>query len=415
MKKSIFFAFLICIVTIGWLASGQIGGVNANDEEESTNSNDLPIINSENIEEIVASSNKIKVETKIFKSEKIDQSILIQGQTIYNKKIDVKSETTGNIIKLNFNRGDKVSKAESLVNISLENRNEILASVKKNIDRLKKELIINEKNRDNLLSKNSELIKLYEIEYLSAKQLIDKGLSSKSKLSLASFNLTNAKSDQIDINLKYETSFASLESQIASYKSELKKINLDIENTKILSPFEGVITEKYIDISDYVIPGNKLLTIVNLNPIKIQGYLSEFDINKVKTNTKAMIENSNGIRKEGKITFISPAAETSTRTFEITIEADNSDLAYKSGITTSILIEGSELQAHKISPSILTLQDDGSVGVKALSNENIVIFYPIQKVKDTVDGMWISGLPNIVNLIISGQEYVTNGQLIELE
>ena len=59
--------------------------------------------------------------------------------------------------------------------------------------------------------------------------------------------------------------------------------------------------------------------------------------------TKATIENSNGIKKNGKITFISQSAETSTRTFEIEIEADNSDLSFKSGITTSIMIEGSEL------------------------------------------------------------------------
>ena len=71
--------------------------------------------------------------------------------------------------------------------------------------------------------------------------------------------------------------------------------------------------------------------------------------------------------------------------------------------------------AHKIPPSILTLQDDGTIGIKALSNKNMVIFYPIQKVKDTVDGMWVSGLPNEVNLIISGQEYVSTGQIIELK
>ena len=61
------------------------------------------------------------------------------------------------------------------------------------------------------------------------------------------------------------------------------------------------------------------------------------------------------------------------------------------------------------------MQDDGSVGVKALSKENTVIFYPIQKVKDTIDGMWVSGLPKEVNLIVSGQEYVTIGQSIELD
>ena len=88
-------------------------------------------------------------------------------------------------------------------------------------------------------------------------------------------------------------------------------------------------------------------------------------------------------------------------------------MSFKSGITTSIIIEGSELLAHKISPSILTLKDDGTVGVKALNESNTVVFYPITKVKDTVDGMWVSGLPDEVILITSGQEYVSEGQKIE--
>ena len=308
MKKSIVFAFIILFITVGWLASGQFGQVNANDKKNTENKTNInQEVQVENTEEDL---NIIKVETLIFRAEQIDQSIVIQGQTVYNKKIDVKSEITGNITNINFDRGDKVQVNKNLLNISIENRKEVLASVQKDLERLNKGLIINEKNRDNLLSKNAELIKLYEIEYLSAKQLIDKGLSSKSKLSLASFNLANAKSDQIDINLKYETQLANLESQIASYQSQLKKINLDIENTQISAPFDGIITNKNIEISDYVTPGNILLTIVNLNPIKVQGYLSESDVNKVQLYTKATIENSNGIKKNGKITFISPSAET---------------------------------------------------------------------------------------------------------
>ncbi len=41
-----------------------------------------------------------------------------------------------------------------------------------------------------------------------------------------------------------------------------------------------------------------------------------------------------------------------------------------------------------------------------------VVFYPITKVKDTIDGMWVSGLPESVELITSGQEYVSVGQII---
>ncbi len=408
MKKSIFTASLILLLVVGWIGSGQFTNVNAQDDTSVS----LSGTEENNTKESIVEDSGSKVEVKEFNFSQIDQSIELQGQTTHNKKIDVKSETTGNITNISFNRGDKVSKGDNLVTISIENRNELLNSAKKDLERLNKELELNEKNKINKLSQNKELIKLYEIEFASAKQLIDKGLSSKSKLSLASFNLANARADQEDIMINFESQQSSIEAQIASFKSQLKNIELDIQNTLINAPFSGIISDKMIEESEYITPGNTLFTIIDLNPIKIQGYLSEFDVNKINLDTKAVIENTNGIKKIGKISFISPSAETSTRTFEITIEADNGDISFKSGITTKITIAGSELKAHKIPPSILTLLDDGTVGVKAINNESIVVFYPTTSVKDTIDGIWVSGLPDTVNLIITGQEYVSVGESI---
>ena len=407
MKKSIFIASFILLVVVGWIGSGQFTNVNAQDDSSATTDSDT-----ESVEKVVIEDSGNKVELKEFNFSQIDQSIELQGQTTHNKKIDVKSETTGNITNIAFKRGDKVSKGEELIKISIENRKELLNSARKDLERLNKELELNEKNKINRLSQNKELIKLYEIEFASAKQLIDKGLSSKSKLSLASFNLANARSDQEDILINFESQQSSIEAQIANVKSQLKNIELDINNTVINSPFSGIISDKMIEETEYITPGNIMFTIIDLNPIKIQGYLSEFDVNKVSLGTKAIIENTNGVKKNGTISFISPSAETSTRTFEITIEADNADLSFKSGITTKITIAGSELKAHKIPPSILTLQDDGTVGVKAVNDENIVIFYPTTSVKDTIDGIWVSGLPDKVNLIVTGQEYVAIGESV---
>ena len=407
MKKSIFIASFILLVVVGWIGSGQFTNVNAQDDSTAITDS-----NTESVEKVVIEDSGNKVELKEFNFSQIDQSIELQGQTTHNKKIDVKSETTGNITNIAFKRGDKVSKGEELIKISIENRKELLKSARKDLERLNKELELNEKNKINRLSQNKELIKLYEIEFASAKQLIDKGLSSKSKLSLASFNLANARSDQEDILINFESQQSSIEAQIANVKSQLKNIELDINNTVINSPFSGIISDKMIEETEYITPGNIMFTIIDLNPIKIQGYLSEFDVNKVSLGTKAIIENTNGVKKNGTISFISPSAETSTRTFEITIEADNADLSFKSGITTKITIAGSELKAHKIPPSILTLQDDGTVGVKAVNDENIVIFYPTISVKDTIDGIWVSGLPDKVNLIVTGQEYVAIGESV---
>ena len=153
MKKSVVFAFIILLITVGWLASGQLGQVNA--EDEKINQNKTKKNQEVQVENNEENLNIIKVETLVFIAEQIDQSIVIQGQTIYNKKIDVKSETTGNITNINFDRGDRVQANLNLLNISIENRKEVLASVQKDIERLNKQLIINEKNRDKLLSKNA--------------------------------------------------------------------------------------------------------------------------------------------------------------------------------------------------------------------------------------------------------------------
>ena len=412
MKRSIFIAFIILAAVVGWIGSGQFSNNVVAQDEETQEVSNTETSYSENSEDNESEEFTFSVETKIFTSSLIDQSIELQGQTIHNKKIDVKSETSGKINSIEFSRGDNVSENSEMITISLEDRKEKLLSAEKDLERLSKEIILNEKNRDNLLRQNVERIELYEIEYASAKQLIDKGLSSKSKLSLASFNLANAKADREDIKIKFESTLASLEAQITNVKSVLKNIKLDINKTSIKAPFDGIISEKMVEETEFISVGTPLFSIIDLDPIKIEGYLSEFDVNKVSVGTKAFIEDSNGIKKSGIISFISPSAETSTRTFEITIEADNKDLSYKSGITTKIVIKGSELKAHKIPPSILTLLDDGTVGVKAVDNENMVTFYPTKTIKDTIDGMWVSGLPEKVNLIVSGQEYISLGDTV---
>ena len=412
MKKSILIATFILLLVVGWIGSGQFSNNVVAQDEETQKVSKTETSYSENSANNESEEFTFSVETKIFTSSLIDQSIELQGQTIHNKKIDVKSETSGKINSIVFSRGDNVSENSEMITISLEDRKEKLLSAEKDLERLSKEIILNEKNRDNLLRRNVERIELYEIEYASAKQLIDKGLSSKSKLSLASFNLANAKADREDIKIKFESTLASLEAQITNVKSVLKNIKLDINKTSIKAPFDGIISEKMVEETEFISVGTPLFSIIDLDPIKIEGYLSEFDVNKVSVGTKAFIEDSNGIKKSGIISFISPSAETSTRTFEITIEADNKDLSYKSGITTKIVIKGSELKAHKIPPSILTLLDDGTVGVKAVDNDNIVTFYPTKTIKDTIDGMWVSGLPEKVNLIVSGQEYISLGDKV---
>ena len=78
----------------------------------------------------------------------------------------------------------------------------------------------------------------------------------------------------------------------------------------------------------------------------------------------------------------------------------------------ALTIKTDPILSHKISPSILDLDDSGNIGVKILTSENIVKFIPIFIVEDLEDGLWISGIPEKVDLIVKGHGFVEDGQKI---
>ena len=54
------------------------------------------------------------------------------------------------------------------------------------------------------------------------------------------------------------------------------------------------------------------------------------------------------------------------------------------------------------------------MGIKIVENE-IVKFLLIQIIEDGLDGLWVSGLPDEVTIITVGQEYVINGQNVNVQ
>ena len=49
--------------------------------------------------------------------------------------------------------------------------------------------------------------------------------------------------------------------------------------------------------------------------------------------------------------------------------------------------------AHFVSPSVVSLDPGGRLGVKTVDDENVVQFHPIEIVRAEIDGIWVTGLP----------------------
>jgi multidrug efflux system membrane fusion protein len=69
--------------------------------------------------------------------------------------------------------------------------------------------------------------------------------------------------------------------------------------------------------------------------------------------------------------------------------------------------------AHRVSPSLLTLDDAGNVGVKIINDRGEVEFVAADIALSSNDGVWLAGLPETATIITVGQGYVTSGAVVD--
>ena len=185
---------------------------------------------------------------------------------------------------------------------------------------------------------------------------------------------------------------------------------VELNRTEVKAPFSGFI-EQIVKPGNFLERGQVCATIIQLNPIIFVAEVPEFHINKVETGQDVDIRLVTGESINGKLTFVSKSASPSTRTFKVESQIENKNGLVRDGITAEMTIKTKLVMAHKISPSILLLNDEGKIGIRSVEND-IVKFHNITILEDSESGLWITGIPKELELIVQGQGFVEDGQKV---
>lgn len=186
---------------------------------------------------------------------------------------------------------------------------------------------------------------------------------------------------------------------------------VELNRTEVKAPFSGYL-ETIVKPGNFLERGQVCATIIQLDPITFVAEVPESDINKVSEGQEVILNLITGESILGNLSFVSKSASNLTRTFKVESEIKNKKGVVRDGITSEMIIKTSKIYAHKISPSILMLNDKGILGIKVIENEDTVKFIPIDILEDSEDGIWVTGLPDKIQLIIQGQGFVENNQKV---
>ncbi|WP_170428876.1 efflux RND transporter periplasmic adaptor subunit [Ruegeria arenilitoris] len=338
-------------------------------------------------------------------AREIDSAVLLRGQTKANRQVEVLAETTSTVISEPKRRGTFVEAGDLLCELDPGTRPASLAEAE--AARLEAESRVPE--AEARLEEAHALVAEAQINLTAAQKLSETGFGSETRRISSEAAMRSAEAGVKTAEAGLEATRAGIEAATA----EVKAAQREIDRQTIEAPFKGLLESDTAELGSLMQPGSLCATVIQLDPIKLVGFVPEVDVNKILVGSEASARLVTGLQVAGRVTFLSRSADETTRTFEVEITVPNPDLTIRDGQTADIRISAEGAKAHLLPQSALTLNNEGQVGVRTVGAENVVGFMPIRLLRDTADGVWVDGLPETADVIVVGQEFVTQGVTVK--
>jgi len=386
--SSIIIAIIVC--------AGIAGFIFRNDFNAYLNTQDVIIeetdeISSELKEKKINKQKAVSVLVQKSNEQEVTNGILLRGQTEAFKSVQVKAETSGSVISQPIRKGTFVKNGELLCELEVGTKSDVLSEAKVALALSLDEL--------------DASIHQYELRVQAAerqKSLLKRGVGTEAAVEAAELSASSA-----------ETQSLSKRQAVANVEARINRATTELNNTKIIAPFDGLLESDTAEYGDFMQTGAPCGTLLALNPIKLIGYATETQVSKIEVNTTAGARLISGDTVSGTVSFISRSADPTTRTFLVETTVPNENYEIREGSTADIYISLSGAKGHLLPQSSLTLNSSGVLGVRIALNDKAK-FIPINIIRDAEEGVWVTGLPDTVDVIIVGQEYVTDNSNIKV-
>jgi len=202
----------------------------------------------------------------------------------------------------------------------------------------------------------------------------------------------------------------SSETQYRVAKATLSLAKINLKNSKVISPIDGVIAEEYTKLHTFTAAGTPVTRIVNTSKIQLQVGVSERNIVKIKNGNKAYIKISSYPAEvfPGIVINVGLQAESKTKTFPIKVEFDNADAKIKGGMIADISILLNTYEDAIVIPFHLLQQTSKGYYCYIVENGKAIRRdLVVGNVQDDVARI-ISGLNVGDQLITEGHKYVND-------
>jgi membrane fusion protein, multidrug efflux system len=204
-----------------------------------------------------------------------------------------------------------------------------------------------------------------------------------------------------------------LEAELKGAEATLAQMEAERDRGAVLAPIAGVVNDVPVEVGQALQIGGNVAEIIALDPMLAVVEVAERQLAGVKVSDRAQVRLITGQTTEGQVRFISRKASPQTRTYRVEIGVDNKDGAIPDGVTAEVVLRFAPVPASRIPRSALTFSGEGKLGVRAVDTAGKVAFVPVSVVEDGHASLWVAGIGSELRVIVQGQDFVKEGELVE--
>lgn len=302
------------------------------------------------------------VRVRDLQGQEIPREVVLAGRTAPARRVVVRAETPGLVAGVQAERGSLVAKGDPLVAIHAEDRPERLASAR-------------------------ALLQQRQIEYSASQRLRAQDLQAESVLAMT-------------------------RAQLRAAEQQVRQLELDLQRTAVRAPFAGTWQERFVEVGDYVGIGDPIGVLIDLDPVIVVGHATEWQLRYLEVGEHGEARLTDGRKLEGVLRYVASESDERTRTFRIELAVPNSTGKIAAGMTAELVVETERVVAHSVSPALISINDDGTFGVKYVDDDSVVRFVAADIVKSSPETLWLGSLPPRIRLITVGQGFTREGDTV---
>ena len=296
----------------------------------------------------------IVIETTAVGSRQIDRFLRVTGSLLADEQAEVSAEAAGRVVETPVERGSRVRQGDLLVRISAAETSAQLQEAEANAGQIEARLglagggALDPARVPDVMNARASL-EWAEAEFGRIGQLLQQKVVSQSEYDQRRSQVEAARQQyQVARNVA-EQSYRSLEAARARVVLARKAM----ADTAIRAPFSGLVAERIVSVGDYVTRGARVVTVVRVDPMRVELTVPEQSISLVKVGqpVRLTVDAYPGETFDAKVRFVSPTLRTDQRALTVEAIAANADARLKPGLFATASIQQPDSTPALLVPS----------------------------------------------------------------